>query len=287
MSKYYHIFVRTKDDENRNIYDIKTWEVDKTNLSLIKKKIIRPYINERGYIIVNGYKIPINKVKQLKIKESTITSDEYRSYLEIDDPNPFGLYQNRDILYDENKFTKDITEELIDEIEGELQEQNISTISIPTTEQVLDKSKVFIVHGHDDAVKLEVAEFIKTLDLNPIILHQQANNGKTIIEKIEEHSDVGFGIVLYTPCDVGSTKDNKKELKARARQNVVFEHGFLIGKIGRANVCALVSSPQIELPNDISGMVYTQMSGNWKIELAKELKGSGYSTPKIDTLAEL
>ena len=84
---------------------------------------------------------------------------------------------------------------------------------------------------------------------------------------------VEFGIVLYTPCDLGYVKGKKKEKKARARQNVVFEHGYLIGKLGRNNVCALVKG-DIELPNDISGIVYIQLdsNGSWKIPLAKELK---------------
>ncbi|MEH7084794.1 nucleotide-binding protein [Neobacillus drentensis] len=140
-----------------------------------------------------------------------------------------------------------------------------------------DKSRVFIVHGHDDLAKTEVARFIEQLGLFPIILHEQANKGKTIIEKIEEYSNVGFGIVLYTPCDIGAQKDSKNNLKQRARQNVVFEHGFLMGKIGRENVAALVKG-EVETPNDISGVVYINMDPfhGWQRELIKELKESGY-----------
>ena len=104
--------------------------------------------------------------------------------------------------------------------------------------------------------------------------------GKTIIEKIEEFSNVGFGLVLYTPCDVGTAKENKDScamLLYRARQNVVFEHGYLIGKIGRSNVCALVKG-EIETPNDISGVVYIPMDNQkaWQLAVAKELRNSGY-----------
>ncbi len=138
-----------------------------------------------------------------------------------------------------------------------------------------DKTKVFIVHGHDDAVKINVARFIEKLNIEAIILHEKPSSGKTIIEKIEEYSDVGFGIVLYTPCDIGSKKGDEKNIKPRARQNVVFEHGFLIGKIGRNNVCALVKD-ETETPNDISGVVYISLNNDWKIDLAKELRNSGY-----------
>jgi len=139
----------------------------------------------------------------------------------------------------------------------------------------LDLTKVFIVHGHDALLKTEVARFIEKLGLEPIILHEKASLGKTIIEKIEKYSNVGFGIVLYTPCDLGANKDEISNLKPRARQNVVFEHGFLIGKIGRKNVCALVKK-SVETPNDISGVVYISAEDDWKLSLAKEMRNSGY-----------
>jgi len=140
------------------------------------------------------------------------------------------------------------------------------------------KNEVFIVHGHDEEAKIKTARFVEKLNLKAIILHEQVNAGKTIIEKIEEYSNVGFGLILYTPCDVGAKRDDETNLKPRARQNVVFEHGFLIGKIGRSNVCALVKG-DIETPNDISGVVYVSMdsAGAWRYEVAKELKKAGYT----------
>lgn len=150
--------------------------------------------------------------------------------------------------------------------------------SLRKEDKKVDLSHVFIVHGHDEEAKLRTARFIEKLGLKPIILHEQASSGKTIIEKIENYSNVGFGIVLYTPCDLGTSKLKMDELNARARQNVVFEHGFLIGKIGRENVCALVKGT-IEIPNDISGVVYIEMDHNdaWQFQIAKELKKSGYN----------
>ncbi len=143
--------------------------------------------------------------------------------------------------------------------------------------KIMDKTKVFIVHGHDNEAKQETARFIEKLGLQAIILHEQASKGKTIIEKIEENSNVGFAVILYTPCDEGRAK-TQSELHDRARQNVVFEHGYLIGKIGRQNVCALVKG-DIEKPNDISGVVYINMDshGAWKTDLIKEMKESGYA----------
>lgn len=140
----------------------------------------------------------------------------------------------------------------------------------------LGNKRVFIVHGHDELTKTKVARFVEKIGLEAVILHEQANKGMTIIEKIEANTDVGFAIVLYTPDDKGNSNENasKGELQGRARQNVVFEHGYLIAKLTRARVVPLVSSI-VELPSDISGMVYVDDS-NWQIDIAKEMKAAGY-----------
>jgi len=145
-----------------------------------------------------------------------------------------------------------------------------------TTQDEVDTSKVFIVHGHDDIAKLEMADFVRELGLEAIILHMQASGGRTIIEKIDDYSNVGFGIVIYTECDIGA-KRNTLDYKWRARQNVIFEHGYLIGKLGRSRVTAVVKG-NVETPNDISGVVYIAMnqSSNWKEELKLEMRNVGY-----------
>jgi len=100
--------------------------------------------------------------------------------------------------------------------------------------------KVFIVHGHDEEAKETVARFIHLLDLFPIILNEQPNEGQTIVEKFEKSSnEVGYAVVLLTPDDIGTSKDKPEELKPRARQNVIFELGYFAAKLGRKKVCAL------------------------------------------------
>lgn len=147
--------------------------------------------------------------------------------------------------------------------------------SIIKKDSQMNSRKIFIVHGHDEEAKSKTARFVEKLGFEAIILHEQASSGKTIIEKIEAYSNVGFGIVLYTPCDFGGKVGQEKSAKRRARQNVVFEHGYLIGKLGRNKVSALVKG-NTETPNDISGVVYISMnSDSWKLDLAKELKSGG------------
>lgn len=140
-------------------------------------------------------------------------------------------------------------------------------------EQSVSSNKIFIVHGHNDKVKLDVTRTLEKLELNPVILHEQANGGKTIIEKFEDNSsEVGFAIVILT-CD-----DKIDEEKFRARQNVVFEMGYFIGKLGR-NKVALLYENDVELPSDINGLVYVLLdgSGHWKYSIVKELRESGYN----------
>lgn len=138
-----------------------------------------------------------------------------------------------------------------------------------------ENNKVFIVHGHDESAKQTVARFLEKCGLEAIILHEQVDGDRTIIEKIECYTDVAFAIILYTPCDIGRAKEGKKG-RTRARQNVVFEHGYLIGKLGRNRVCALVKQG-VETPSDISGVVYKNMdsAGAWKTEILKEMKSAG------------
>jgi predicted nucleotide-binding protein len=136
-----------------------------------------------------------------------------------------------------------------------------------------DSRKVFIVHGHDDAAKDGVARFIDKVGLQPIILHEQANAGRVIIEKFETYSaDVSFAVVLLTPDDVGSAAANNPQLRPRARQNVIMELGYFMGKLGRSRVCALHKG-NVELPSDYQAVLYVEMDagGAWKNRIAQEL----------------
>lgn len=137
------------------------------------------------------------------------------------------------------------------------------------------KKKVFIVHGHNDALKQEVARIIEKQGIEAVILSEQANQGKTIIEKIEENADVDAAICLFTGDDYGRAKGTEaEENKLRARQNVVFEAGYFMGKLGRKNVI-IVADKNLELPSDMQGVVYTD-AGNWKTEVLQGLDKLGY-----------
>jgi predicted nucleotide-binding protein len=136
--------------------------------------------------------------------------------------------------------------------------------------------KVFVVHGHDNAAKEMVARFLERLKLDPIVLHEQANEGRTVIEKFEVYADVGFAVVLLTPDDVGALASERANLRSRARQNVVLELGYFLGKLKRSRVCALYKEG-VEIPSDYQGVIYVELdsAGGWSLKLAQELTAAG------------
>ena len=136
--------------------------------------------------------------------------------------------------------------------------------------------RIFVVHGHDHGNKETVARFLGKLGLEPIVLHEQADQGKTIIEKFETHAaDVQCAVVILTGDDIASSKANPEQKEPRARQNVILELGFFIGKLGRDRTFALVEKG-VALPSDIYGVVYIPLDGGeWRLRLVKELKAAG------------
>jgi predicted nucleotide-binding protein len=138
------------------------------------------------------------------------------------------------------------------------------------------RGKAFIVHGHDEAALQAVARFVEQLGLEAIILREQPDQGRTIIEKFEHYAgQVGFAVVLLTPDDVAASPPSPISA-ARARQNVIFELGYFAGKLGRGRAC-LLRKGDVEIPSDLYGVIYKDLDlgGGWKLELVKELKAAG------------
>ena len=171
------------------------------------------------------------------------------------------------------KKTKDVFKDYLTEIKEEMLEKDEESEKTAHTKLSHQNNKVFVVHGHDEALKEKVARLLEKQGLEAIILSEQANKGKTIIEKFEENSDVGAAICLFTGDDIGKEKSEAVE-KQRARQNVVYEAGYFMGKLGRERVIMLVDEG-IELPSDLQGVVYTD-SESWKTEVLQELQSIGY-----------
>lgn len=171
-----------------------------------------------------------------------------------------------------------VLESMIDEIEKYWKEENQMPPSSAAQEnERTSTNEVFVIHGRDEGTKAMVARFLEQLNLKPVILDEQSNQGLTIIEKFELHAQVGFAVALLTPDDAGSLQGDRSNLNPRARQNVIFELGFFIGKLGRKGVCALTKG-NVEIPSDYAGVVYIPLDDfeGWKMKLIKELKKAGF-----------
>lgn len=180
----------------------------------------------------------------------------------------------------------DVTDDAVDHVSADEELLETEEAAVPTMEAPLPAAvppppkpisrKVFIVHGHRDGPREAVARFLDKLGLQPIILHEQANRGDTVIEKFEAHSDVAFAIVLLTADDTMAAEGSQKPAK-RARQNVILEWGYFIAKLTRRNVVALIEG-DVELPSDIHGIVWEVFDphGAWQSKLARELRAAGF-----------
>lgn len=155
----------------------------------------------------------------------------------------------------------------------------------PSQSSPSKSNKVFVVHGHDDIAKTNLEVFLHEIGLEPVVLHRQADEGLTIIEKFEKHSDVGYAFILLTPDEIAylkseEPKDEKDRAKEfRARPNVIFEFGYFVGKLGRSRVCCLYTG-DVSLPSDLSGMIYKKFTNSIEevaYSVIKDLKASGYA----------
>lgn len=166
-----------------------------------------------------------------------------------------------------NQAQRTLREDLAD-VEHEFE----TAVPIDTNSGELSR-RVFVVHGHDDGSREMVARFLERIGFEAVILHEQANQGRTVIEKVEAYGDVGFAVVLLTPDDEGCVRGGTPV--PRARQNVILELGYFIGRLGRGKVCALKRGT-LEIPSDYVGVVYESMEGNWQQALGRELKEAGH-----------
>jgi len=158
-------------------------------------------------------------------------------------------------------------------------EAQLSAGEPPMAAPTITGHRIFLVHGQDQALLHETARFLEKLGQEFVVLREQPNRGRTIIEKFEDYADVGFAVVLLTPDDRGGqASEGFEEQTPRARQNVILEVGYFLGRLGRSRVCALYR-PGVSIPSDYTGVLYVELDdrGAWKLELAKELKAAGLS----------
>ena len=153
------------------------------------------------------------------------------------------------------------------------------------------KMEIFVSHGKDLTPVNELKNMLVEFGLKPVILSEQPSGGRTVMEKLEAYSDVGYAFVILTPDDLGGFVELggkwsrpqrlRKFLKTahnRPRQNTILEFGYFVGKLGRDRVACLLKKP-VEQPSDMQGIVYLSFKESLeeiRKEITKELKAAGY-----------
>lgn len=191
--------------------------------------------------------------------------------------DPFDTIFNPPYLQSLIPVISDVIDQTIGVIErGEVTKKSDAKASNKKEALKVDNRSVFVVHGRDNEAKHEVARLLERLNLKAIVLHEQPSRGKTIVEKIECYSEVAFAVVILSPDDVGALATEQSNLGPRARQNVILDLGYMVARLGRDRVCALVKQG-VEIPSDFDGVVYVSMdwNGAWRFELGRELKAAG------------
>ena len=198
----------------------------------------------------------------------------------LDAPESYWEKERAEKLTTQVKLIEGLTELLKTEIE--LEEGGVVQ---PLIKREEPGHRIFLVHGTNAALAEQVARFLEKLQQKVIILREQPDKGRTIIEKFENYSDVGFAVVLLTGDDIGGESRDGKDKKPRARQNVILELGYFLGRLGRSRVCALYQTG-VEIPSDYKGVLYVPFddTGGWKLNIAKELKAAGLPVNMNDAI---
>ncbi len=200
------------------------------------------------------------------------------SYSRYDAP----LYIRQQELLDRMNGYISKLESILERVEIIPEHENIKTNKIDSHSTI--SKNIFVVHGHDRIILNKIKSFLELINHPPIILDEQVNSSKTIIEKIESYSNVGYAIVIMSPDDLGIAKKDLnlipedqpesrlKALENRARQNVVLELGFFMGKLGRENI-AILYPEKLEIMTDIHGVLYIPITedNSWQVKLKSEI----------------
>ncbi len=238
--------------------------------------------SQKEYTLWNDY----NKEMLKRIFTTDEISEEYSSWAG-------GIFSGMPSLSEQVQDHRDDIDQKINRLKSILNKLELIPAacdeSQPQTatraEQKTLSKKVFLVHGHDELAKTNLEIFLSEIGLEPVVLHREADEGQTIIEKFEKHSNVDYAFILLTPDEVAylaankEKPDNERTTEFRARPNVIFEFGYFVGKLGRSHTCCLYTG-NVALPSDINGMIYKQFNNNNIEEIGysiiKELKSVGY-----------
>lgn len=267
---FYHARIRLK-PENAKAAEKIAWEPDLSREDIIVK-IAVPFIRQTQFYC-GGTIINPGKVEEIKFNETSESAEVLLPRIRARMMNSGVIGFTRDFAVAHEG--KDVTREILEEA------QSRSTVSISAsaaskTSTPKKSDRVFVVHGHDLKAVDQTELVLHRFGLEPVILKDAPSGGRTVIEKFEAHANVGAAIVLLTPDDVGG-KD-EKSLSPRARQNVIWEWGYLVSRLGRVNVICIFKGG-VEIPSDLNGIVTIHIADDVREktdEIRRELNAAGY-----------
>ncbi len=267
---YYQILIETTEKVDESDANKQYFELDRSSLEDIETNIVLPYLRKEEFVF-SGKSLKFKEIKRILIKETSKTTHELSLQESSRVPHSTIRISAIDILnYKEH--VKDITTTVFNKALSVVLAKKIPTTPAPIQPETPSSShaKVLLVHGRDHFARDAAVKFLEKLGISTIIIHEQIRGEKNIIEKIEENLNIGFAIILYTPTGL--------EPKPRAHQNIAFEHGYLIAKLGRRKVSALVKG-NTEIPNHIHGVVYIPMDAldSWQLAMTHEMIRAGYN----------
>ncbi|MCA1011467.1 TIR domain-containing protein [Halobacillus halophilus] len=274
----YHVRISVKGQRNGE---------DKYNINEdeLYERFIKPY-KHGDPIIVNGRTISGDRVERFQVSKTDSKEEFEKKIQELrarDQASRVLRVNAPSYEWRAAEHVQDITDEVIDFVPGSISREHEHT-GVPEDKHGGEvKNKAFIVHGHDEQLKNELEIFLHRSNIKPVVLHREADQGLTILEKFEQHSEVDFAFVLLTPDDVGmhanelQKSDHERKYNYRARQNVIFELVYFIGRLGRQKVCALYKS-DVQLPSDINGLIYKKVEHSVEdigYPILREMKQAG------------
>jgi predicted nucleotide-binding protein len=263
---YYQILIETTEKIDESDVNKQYFELDRSSLDDIETNIVLPYLRKEEFIF-SGKILKFIEIKRILIKESIKTTHEL-SLEESSRISDSAISVTALDILNYKEHLKDITTTVFNKaLLVVLAKQTVPTQSFITKPN--DQANVLLVHGRDHLARDIAVNFLEKIGITTILLHEHMRGEKTIIEKLEENLNIGYAIVLYTPTGL--------ELKPRAKQHIVFEHGYLTAKLGRRKVCALIKS-NVETPLQCKGVIYVPLDAlhAWQQTLANELTRAGY-----------
>jgi predicted nucleotide-binding protein len=141
--------------------------------------------------------------------------------------------------------------------------------------------RIIVVSGTDEVMKQTITGALRKLGLAAIVINEEPGQGKKIVDRFADYTDVGFAIVLLSPDVYVYPKGEEATKRERIpKQEVTLMFGFLLGKLGKDKVFAFYrESPNFAFPMEFEGVKFTALDNrdSWKLALIRELTNCGYT----------